>query len=170
MQSRELWNLDSVQLICDITFGGGKQFASTVVPPTSSCYEGWRENCEPESCSLSIPDLVSSIDDFSFIGCTGLKTIWITDSIQSTVKGASLHCKRLSTVFIPINIRQIGGGTLEEYLHLTILIQQCLGFNRPAFSLCQNKRVPTPGESISSVFWWLLQLILNDLSNKALHF
>lgn len=142
MQSRELWNLDSVQLICDTAFGGGKQFASTVVPPTSSCYEGWIENCEPESCSLSIPDLVSSIDDFSFIGCTGLKTIWITDSIQSTVKGAFLHCNRLSTVFIPINIRQIGGRTLEECLHLTILIRQCLDLLDQLSSCVRIKEYP----------------------------
>ncbi len=90
-----------------------------------------------ERISFSIPDSVTSIDDYAFYYCTRLTSIIIPDNVTTIGADAFYYCGELSNVVLPDSLESIG---------------------RNAFAFCSNlssihipKRVVEIG---SGAFWY----------------
>jgi hypothetical protein len=58
--------------------------------------------------SITIPDGVTSIEDYAFAYCVGLQSITIPDSVTSIGDRAFACCVRLTSVTIPDSVTSIG--------------------------------------------------------------
>ena len=57
---------------------------------------------------MTVPDSLTSIDDYVFALCSGLKNFTISDSVTSIGKGAFSDCENLTIITIPGNVTSIG--------------------------------------------------------------
>ena len=60
--------------------------------------------------SITIPDSVTSIGNYTFYGCTGLTSVTIPDSVTSIGYDAFMHCTGLTSVTIPDSVTSIGSS------------------------------------------------------------
>ena len=58
--------------------------------------------------TYSIPNSVTSVDDFTFFACTNLTTITIPNSVKDIGRSAFYGCSSLTSVIIPNSITSIG--------------------------------------------------------------
>ena len=58
--------------------------------------------------TYSIPNSVTSVDDFNFFACTNLTTITIPNSVKDIGRSAFYGCSSLTSVIIPNSITSIG--------------------------------------------------------------
>ena len=63
-------------------------------------------NCS-NLASITIPDGVTSISDYTFIDCSRLKNILIPNSVTSIGRGAFYRCKKLTSITIPDSVTSI---------------------------------------------------------------
>ncbi len=57
---------------------------------------------------LVIPNTVTKINDFAFVGCSGLTSVTIPDSVWSIGRRAFLRCSGLTSIEIPDSVTSIG--------------------------------------------------------------
>ena len=67
----------------------------------------------------TIPDSVTKIGDWVFIGCTSLTSVTISDSVTSIGKYAFNSCTALKSVTIPDSVTSIGGNAFSNCTSLT---------------------------------------------------
>ncbi len=66
-----------------------------------------------------VPDIVTSIDDEAFFGCTGLTSVTIPDSVTSIGSSAFYGCTGLTSVTIPDSVTSIGSSAFYGCTGLT---------------------------------------------------
>ena len=57
--------------------------------------------------SITIPDSVTSIEDYAFYGCTSLTSITIPNSVKTIGNDAFSHCTSLKSITIPDSVTSI---------------------------------------------------------------
>ena len=76
-----------------------------------------------ESCdsltSVTIPNSVTSIGEFTFLLCRGLTSVTIGSSVTSIGTGAFSQCRRLTSVTIPNSVVAIGSSAFSGCASLT---------------------------------------------------
>ena len=72
--------------------------------------------------SINIPYGVTSIDDYTFEGCTNLKTVTIVENSQLTSIGdyAFSYCSSLTSIYIPNSVTTIGDYAFSNCSNLII--------------------------------------------------
>ncbi len=78
-------------------------------------YGQWGENIT----SVSLPDGLTSIDDFAFSGCEFLTSVTIPDSVTTIEESAFSRCDSLKSVTIPNSVTTIGQGVFSYCTNLT---------------------------------------------------
>lgn len=66
----------------------------------------------------TIPDSVTSIGDFTFFGCTGLRTVLIPNSVTSLGDYAFSHCGGLTRIYIGSGVTSLGQGAFSDCVSL----------------------------------------------------
>ena len=69
--------------------------------------------------AFAIPSIVTSIGQYAFSGCSGLRSLTIPDSVTSIGGSAFSNCKGLTSVTIPSSVTNIEGGTFYGCAGLT---------------------------------------------------
>lgn len=80
--------------------------------------------------SVTIPNSVTSIEDYAFEDCTGLASITIPNSVTSIQEGAFDSCSGLTSITIPNSVKSIGGYAFYECnslssVNITDLVSWC---------------------------------------------
>ncbi len=70
--------------------------------------------------SYSIPDSVTSIEDWAFENCTSLTSVTIPDSVTSIGEYAFSGCKSLTSITIPDSVTSIGDYSLGYFWNFDI--------------------------------------------------
>ena len=83
--------------------------------------------------SVTIPNSVTSIDDFAFHGCRGLTSVTIPNSVTSIGWSAFSYCSGLTSVTIPNSVTSIGWSAFSYCSGLTSILS--LSTNPKAISL-----------------------------------
>lgn len=87
-----------------------------------------------------IPDGVTTIEDYAFAVCTGLKTVSIPDSVISIGNGAFSCCESLESIYLPNDIYSIGNNTFYNCGSLTTIRipDNVKKIGNEAFAHCYN--------------------------------
>ena len=123
---------NSVTSIDDHAFSRCTGLTKIVVDENNAVYDS-RNNCnaiiEKEANKLiigckntSIPENITSIDDYAFYGCTGLTNITIPDSVMSIGYSTFSECTGLTSVTIPNSVTSIDGFAFSGCTGLTSVI------------------------------------------------
>lgn len=64
--------------------------------------------------SITIPNSVTSIDNFAFYNCSSLASVVIPDSVTSSGSGTFGHCCSLASVIIPNSVTNIDDNTFQN--------------------------------------------------------
>ena len=64
--------------------------------------------------SITIPDSVTSIEDYAFSACTRLTSITIPDSVTTIGRNAFYRCSALTSITIPDSVTSIGDSAFLE--------------------------------------------------------
>lgn len=75
---------------------------------------GWCSNLT----SISIPEGVTTIDDYAFATCGNLVSINIPSSVMSIGECAFYNCSSLTAVSLPNNVKSIGSSAFRECIKL----------------------------------------------------
>ncbi len=103
--------------------------------------------------SITIPNSVTSIGDYTFYGCSGLTSITIPNSVTSIGDRAFCDCTGLTSVTIPNSVTNIGDYTFYGCSGLTsITIPNCVtSIGDYAFSYCIELTSVTIPNSVTSI-------------------
>ena len=64
--------------------------------------------CIKDKTSITIPDSVTTIKEYSFWGCTGLTSVTIPDTVTEIGRGVFSGCSGLTSITIPDSVTEIG--------------------------------------------------------------
>ena len=64
--------------------------------------------------SITIPNSVTSIGDYAFVGCSSLTSITIPNSVTSIDRNAFAGCSSLTSVTIPNSVTSIGNSAFQN--------------------------------------------------------
>ena len=76
------------------------------------------DNCSKLS-SITIPDSVKSIGDYTFYNCSSLTSITIPDNVTSIGEYAFSNCSSLTSITIPDSVTSIGSSAFRGCSSLT---------------------------------------------------
>ena len=76
-------------------------------------------SCHDARGDVTIPDSVTSIDDWAFQGCTNLTSVTIPDSVTSIGGCAFLGCTGLTSIIIPDSVTSIDSCAFQGCTSLT---------------------------------------------------
>ena len=164
-----IWEYDSEHRVLIITGSGKMQnwYADNLVPWAS--YRG-------AIASVSLPQELTSIGEYAFMGCFSLKSITIPDGVVSIGNNAFANCSKLESINMPSSVSQIGDHafwccsslssvTIPEGLKIinSYMFANCPGLNkveipesvtkidRNAFANCSNLVTITIPDSVISI-------------------
>ena len=120
---------NSVTSIGGSAFSGCSGLTSVIVNGNNPKYDS-RENCnaiiETQSNKLlqgckntTIPNSVTSIEEYAFYGCIGLTSITIPNSVTSIGDAAFSYCYGLTSITIPNSVTSIGDEAFYYCIGLT---------------------------------------------------
>jgi hypothetical protein len=87
-------------------------------------YSGETLICYPagKSGEYNIPDGVTSMGDYAFLGCTSLESITIPNSVTSIGYSAFSNCRSLTSITIPESVIEIGSNAFNYCSVLLIIV------------------------------------------------
>lgn len=106
-----------------------------------------------EITKADIPDSVSSIGNYTFTGCTGLKSVTIPESITNIGKDAFSYCNNLTEVTIPNSVITIGEYAFYKCSGLTSITipSNVTTIKNSSFRHCTELTSVTIPESVISI-------------------
>ncbi|MBP5365580.1 MAG: leucine-rich repeat domain-containing protein [Bacteroidales bacterium] len=126
----------SIESLCSINFGG--QFANPlkyahrlyiigddnevkalVIPESVTSISCAFSGCSGLT-SVTIPNTVTSIDEYAFCECTGLTSVTIPNSVTSIGEGAFRGCSGLASVTIPNSVKSIDEDAFYDCSNATL--------------------------------------------------
>ena len=110
-----LFNKDKTTLI---QYPGGKQGAYTI-PNSVTSIENYTFSGCSSLTSVTIPNSVTSIEKYTFSGCSSLISVTIGNSVTSIGDGAFYNCSSLTSVTIPNSVTSIGNSAFYRCSSLT---------------------------------------------------
>lgn len=108
-------------------------------------------NCS--ALDFSVPDNVSTIEDYAFYGSANLTSLTISDSVETIEKGAFYGCKNLENITFGNNLTTLKGSAFCSCSKLTSLIipDSVTLVGDHAFESCSSLTEVTIGKSVNSV-------------------
>jgi len=89
--------------------------------------------------TLVLPEGITEIGMFTFIGCSGLKSIIIPDSVTKIETGAFIGCSGLTNIFIPDSVTEIADEVFYFCGLIHIVIPDTVTkIGKDAFSDCSS--------------------------------
>ena len=106
--------------------------------------------------SITIPDGVTSIGDWSFFNC-GLASVSLPESVTSIGANSFSHCNKLTSINIPKGVTSIEDNTFSNCSILTSisLPESLMSIGTSAFSTCNLTSIEIP-ESVTDIGEWAL--------------
>ncbi len=103
--------------------------------------------------SVTIPDSVTSIGSSAFSGCSSLTSITIPDSVTSIGYSAFWYCKSLTTITIPDSVTSIGDFAFSGCSELTSVTipDSVTSIGSSAFRGCSGLTSITIPDSVTSI-------------------
>ena len=103
--------------------------------------------------SVTIPNSVTSIGEFAFSGCIGLTSVTIPNGVTSIGSYAFDNCRGLTSVTIPNNVTSIGSGTFSGCIGLTSIKipNSVTNIDEGAFSGCTRINSLTIGNTVTNI-------------------
>ena len=103
--------------------------------------------------SMTIPESVEIIGNSAFYHCTGLTTITIPNSVESIENSAFSGCSGLTTITLPESLTSIGWRAFEGCSGLTTITlpESVTSIGDWAFSYCRSLTTITLPESLTSI-------------------
>ena len=110
---------------------------------------------DKELTSITIPNSVTGIGDYTFSGCSSLTSITIPNSVTSIGYKAFDGCSSLTSVTIPNSITSIGDYTFSGCSSLTSITipNSVTSIGRYAFYGCSSLTSITIPNSVTSIEW-----------------
>ena len=144
------WSYGKVDVyIEDLTKWLAIEFFNDYSNPLHASGEGGNLYLNGEKLTdVIIPDSVTSIKEYTFIGCSSLQTVIIPDSVTSIENSAFRECDNLKSISIPNTVTSIGDSAFSGcYGLLSITIGDSVtSIGSYAFFLCtslQNIIIPS---------------------------
>lgn len=63
---------------------------------------------------LVIPETVTSIADYAFYGCSGLKSVTISNGVTSIGNAAFMHCKGIKSITLPAGLKTLESSAFDS--------------------------------------------------------
>ena len=103
--------------------------------------------------SVTIPDSVTSIGKFAFVGCSNLTSIHIPEGIKTIEQGVFGGCSGLTSITIPNGVTHIGYNAFGSCTGLTSITipDSVVSIDRFAFQDCGNLRSVSLGNGVESL-------------------
>ena len=153
----------SVTSIGDQAFSGCSSLTSLSVEAGNTVYDS-RNNCnaiiENSTNTLifgcqntTIPNSVTSIGNWAFVGCSSLTSVTIPNSVTSIGESAFGYCSSLTSVTIPSSVTSIGYGAFEGCSSLTSVTipNSVTSIGDFAFKACSSLTSVTIPNSVTSI-------------------
>ena len=102
---------------------------------------------------LVIPDGVTSIGYYTFLGCTSITSVIIPNSVTSISDSAFEYCRSLESVTIPDSVTSIGNSAFRECWSLTSVTipDSVTSIGDGAFAYCWSLKSVKIPESVTSI-------------------
>ncbi|MBR2381800.1 MAG: leucine-rich repeat domain-containing protein [Clostridia bacterium] len=103
--------------------------------------------------SITIPNSVTTVGDYTFSGCTSLTSVTIPDSVTSIGSSAFYSCTSLTSVTIPDSVTSIGNDAFRNCTSLTSITipDSVTGIDNYAFQGCSSLASITIPDSVTSI-------------------
>ncbi len=103
--------------------------------------------------SVTIPDSVTNIGEWAFSGCSSLTSVTIPDSVTSIGDSAFYNCSSLTSVTIPDGVTSIGYGAFSGCSSLTSVTipDSVTSIGESAFFDCSSLTSVTIPDSVTSI-------------------
>ena len=105
--------------------------------------------------SISIPNRVSFISDYTFEGCTSLEAVGLSENIYSINYSAFANCSSLTSISIPDKVSYINDNVFNGCSSLASITLpdrlSYLGYN--VFSNCSSLTSITIPNGVTSLYW-----------------
>ena len=153
-------------IVLDIVAWHGISFANEYANPLSQAHHFYT-NETTEIKELVIPYDVINIGKYAFVGCSGLTSVFIGNSVTSIGKSSFSNCDRLTSVIIGNSVTSIGESSFSNCNRLTSVTigSGVKNFENNAFDGCDNlKKVIVPDIAA----WCGISFNLDLLNNNPL--
>ncbi len=123
--------------------------------------------------SITIPDSITSIEDYAFYNCDNLTRVSIGDGLCNIGLYAFAECSKLTSITFPDSVTSIGEGAFQRCSSLNSIVigDGVLSIGWHAFAGCKNLTnivIPNSVESIGgSVFYGCSSLTYNEYDNAC---
>ena len=105
-----------------------------------------------KSGAYTIPNTVTTIDDFAFNGCSKLTSIVIPDSVTTIKEQAFSQCYGLTSIVIPDSVTSIGDNAFSSCSFTSIVIPDSVtSIGRYAFYGCNSLTSVKISNSVTSI-------------------
>jgi len=142
-----------VQIMGIDSFSGCDSLTSITIPDSITSIEDWTFSDCSALTSIMIPDSVTSIGDSAFSGCGSLASITIPESVISIGERAFYRCSALTSITIPDGVTSIEDETFLECTSLTSIKipDGVTSIGSRAFSNCCSLTSIVIPENVSSI-------------------
>ena len=142
---------------------GDKEYSGDITIPSSIKVNDleytvrWIEEKAFSDCSglksVFIPNSVTSIEKYTFSGCSGLTSVTIPNSVTSIGEGAFWKCSGLTSVTIPNSVTSIGLSAFRECSGLTSVTipNSVTSIEESTFEGCSGLTSVTIPNSVTSI-------------------
>ena len=157
------FDLETIEKQATVMYDGSGKYSGEVVIPESVVYEGtvysvtgigaWAFIGCSGLKSVTIPNSVTIIWDCAFEDCSGLTSVTIPNSVTSIGVAAFSGCSGLTSVSIGNSVESIGGGAFSGCSGLTSVSigNSVTSIGNAAFRDCSGLTSVTIGNSVTSI-------------------